>query len=157
MRIMYYEVLDCEYKLVTGRHAIIAPEGTDEKLLKKYDFVQLIDGHWVHFMTADETLYMKNNQGKEILIFHNTEETYKRISKQERHDARVRAIIKALVCLIIEFLIVLLINHLIDVRLEKERREREKRRKEFWSQFDCENAGDACGSQYIKLIWWESP
>jgi len=133
MRIMYYEVFDCEYKLVTGRHAIIAPEGTDKKLLKYYDFVQLLDGHWVHFMTADETLYMKNNKGKEILIFHNTEETYKRISKQEIHDARVHSVIIISVLLIINILIILLITHLIDVRLEKERRESEKRRKEFWS------------------------
>lgn len=153
MKIMYYEVHDCEHKLINGSHAIIAPKGIDEKLLRKYDFVQLLDGRWIHFMTADEKLYMKNNKGKETLIFCNIEETFKRISKQERHQERVHAIVIISILLTIQLIIILLIQ----VRRETEKIDRENRRKEFWSQFDCENAGDWAGRQYIKLIRWESP
>ena len=69
MKIMYYEVHDCEHKLINGSHAIIAPKGIDEKLLRKYDFVQLLDGRWCHYMTLDEKLHMLNHEGDDILIF----------------------------------------------------------------------------------------
>ncbi|MBQ9807753.1 MAG: hypothetical protein IJM55_02680 [Ruminococcus sp.] len=153
MKIMYYDIHDCDYEFLDGKPAIIAPQDTDVELLKKFDFVQLLDGRWCHYMTLDEKLYMKNNKGKEILIFCNIEETFKRISKQEKHNARVHAVIIISVLLIINILILLLIQ----VRCETEKIDRENRRKEFWSQFDCENAGDWAGSQYIKLIRWESP
>jgi len=69
MKIMYYEVHDCEHKLINGSHAIIAPKGIDEKLLRKFDFVQLLDGRWCHYMTLDEKLHYLNNENEELLIF----------------------------------------------------------------------------------------
>ena len=69
MKIIYYEIHDCCFEYVDNISAIIAPEGTDEELLKKYDFVQLLDGRWCHYMTLDEKLHMMNHEGDETLIF----------------------------------------------------------------------------------------
>ncbi|NLT10036.1 MAG: hypothetical protein GXY08_11105 [Ruminococcus sp.] len=69
MKVKYYEVHDCEYESIGGSHVIIAPEGTDEELLKKYDFVQLIDGRWCHYITDDEKLHMLNHQNDDMLVF----------------------------------------------------------------------------------------
>ena len=69
MKIMYYDIHGCDFEYVDNISAIIAPEGTDEELLKKYDFVQLLDGRWCHYMTLDEKLHMINHEGDEILIF----------------------------------------------------------------------------------------
>ena len=69
MKIMYYDIHDCGFELIDNKPAIIAPEGTDPELLKKYDFVQLLDGRWCHYMTLDEKLHMTNHEGDEILIF----------------------------------------------------------------------------------------
>ncbi len=69
MKVKYYEVHDCDFEYVDNISAIIAPEDTDKELLKKYDFVQLLDGRWCHYMTLDEKLHMINHEGDEILIF----------------------------------------------------------------------------------------
>lgn len=69
MKIMYYDIHDCDFEYVDNISAIIAPEDTDEELLKKYDFVQLLDGRWCHYMTLDEKLHMINHEGDDILIF----------------------------------------------------------------------------------------
>ena len=69
MKIMYHDIHGCDFEYVDNISAIIAPEGTDEELLKKYDFVQLLDGRWCHYMTLDEKLHMMNHEGDEILIF----------------------------------------------------------------------------------------
>lgn len=41
MKVKYYEVHDCDFEYVDNISAIIAPEDTDEELLKKYDFVHI--------------------------------------------------------------------------------------------------------------------
>lgn len=69
MKIMYYEVHDCDFEYVHNKPAIIAPVDTDVELLKKFDFVQLLDGRWCHYMALDEKLHMLNHEGDEILIF----------------------------------------------------------------------------------------
>ena len=69
MKIMYYDIHDCDFEYVDNISAIIAPEDTDEELLKKYDFVQLLDGRWCHYMTLDEKLHYLNNENEELLIF----------------------------------------------------------------------------------------
>lgn len=69
MKIMYYEVHDCDFEYVDNKPAIIAPVDTDVELLKKFDFVQLLDGRWCHYMTLDEKLHYLNNENEELLIF----------------------------------------------------------------------------------------
>jgi len=88
---------------------------------------------------------MKNNKGKETLIFCNIEETFKRISKQERHQERVHAIVIISILLTIQLIIILLIQ----VRIETKRIDRENYKKEV-----C----DTCygilemGSQFLDIM-----
>ena len=57
MKITYFTIENCEYEMVAGYPAIIAPEGIDEEVLKRNNFVQLIDGRWCHFMDDAEISY----------------------------------------------------------------------------------------------------
>ena len=57
MKITYFGIKNCEYEMVAGYPAIIAPEGIDEEVLKRNNFVQLIDGRWCHFMDDAEISY----------------------------------------------------------------------------------------------------
>ena len=69
MKITYYDIHGCDFEYVDNKPAIIAPEDTDVELLKKFDFVQLLDGRWCHYMTLDEKLHYLNNENEELLIF----------------------------------------------------------------------------------------
>ena len=71
MKITYYDIHGCDYEYVDNKPAIIAPQDTDVELLKKFDFVQLLDGRWCHYMTLDEKLQYLNNENEELLIFSN--------------------------------------------------------------------------------------
>ena len=50
----YHGIEYCEYEMIAGRTAIIAPEGVDEEKLKECRFIQLADGRWYHFMDEYE-------------------------------------------------------------------------------------------------------
>ena len=77
MKVMFYEINDCEYEYLNGRPAITAPYCTDFALLKKYHFVQLIDGRWVHYMTDREIDNMrKYPNGEPLIIYDDAEERY---------------------------------------------------------------------------------
>lgn len=69
MKITYFGIKNCEYEMVAGYPAIIAPEGIDEEVLKRNNFVQLIDGRWYHFMTDAENEYYMNNSNAEKIEF----------------------------------------------------------------------------------------
>ena len=69
MKITYYDIHGCDYEYVDNKPAIIAPQDTDVELLKKFDFVQLLDGRWCHYMTLDEKLHYLNNENEELLFF----------------------------------------------------------------------------------------
>ena len=76
MKVMFYEINDCEYEFLNGKPVITAPYSTDFALLKKYHFVQLIDGRWVHYMTDREIDNMRNYPNGEPLIIYDAEERY---------------------------------------------------------------------------------
>ncbi len=57
MKITYFTIENCEYEMVAGYPAIIAPEGIDEEVLKRNNFVQLVDGRWCHYMDDAEISY----------------------------------------------------------------------------------------------------
>ena len=50
----YHGIEYCEYEMIAGRTAIIAPKGVDEEKLKECSFIQLVDGRWYHFMDEYE-------------------------------------------------------------------------------------------------------
>lgn len=74
MKVMFYEIQDCEYEPIDGKPAIIAPEGTDAELLRKYRFIQLLDGRWCHYMNRDEIAHMMNNADDKALCIQEPEE-----------------------------------------------------------------------------------
>jgi len=69
MKVMFYEIQDCEYEPIDSKPAVIAPEGTDAELLRKYRFIQLLDGRWCHYMNMDEIDYMNNRAAAQAVVF----------------------------------------------------------------------------------------
>ena len=69
MKITYFTIENCEYELMDGKPAIIAPEGIDEERLKEYTFIQLLDGRWCHYMTDAEKAYYKAQNDTGALTF----------------------------------------------------------------------------------------
>ena len=74
MKIIYYEIDNCEYELIGGKSAITAPEGTDEELLKKRGFTMLLDGRWVHYLTESEAARVKVSTDSDTLVFGESED-----------------------------------------------------------------------------------
>lgn len=69
MKTTYFTIENCEYELIDGKPAIIAPEGIDEERLKEYTFIQLLDGRWCHYMTDAEKAYYKAQNDTGALTF----------------------------------------------------------------------------------------
>ena len=69
MKIIYFGIEDCELEIRSGNPTIIAPEGIDEERLTEYDFIQLVDGRWCHYMDELETAYYVNHENTEVLSF----------------------------------------------------------------------------------------
>lgn len=69
MKITYYGIANCEYELIDGKPAIIAPEGINEEKLKEYSFIQLVDGRWCHYMDDAENEYYKAQNDTGALTF----------------------------------------------------------------------------------------
>ena len=142
MKIMYYDIHDCGFELIDNKPAIIAPEGTDPELLKKYDFVQLLDGRWCHYMTMDEKLYMADHKGEELLVFYDIEETKKLVSKQKEHETAVRTVVFIAVMLGIFALFFLIVF----IRMDQWLNNMENSQKECWDS--CQGIGEM-GSRYL--------
>lgn len=69
MKIIYFGIENCELEIRSGNPTIIAPEGIDEERLTEYDFIQLVDGRWCHYMDELETAYYVNHENTEVLSF----------------------------------------------------------------------------------------
>lgn len=77
MKVMFYEISNCEYEFLDGNPAIIAPEGTNDIMLRKYRFIQLADGRWTHYMNKSEISHLMESTDDEVLIFNTPDGNYK--------------------------------------------------------------------------------
>ena len=68
-KIIYFGIEDCELEIRSGNPTIIAPEGIDEERLTEYDFIQLVDGRWCHFMADYEIKYFNESGQADTLEF----------------------------------------------------------------------------------------
>ncbi len=109
MKVIFYEIYDCEYELLNDKPAIIAPYCTDDYLLKKYRFIQLLDGRWVHYMTEREIVYMSNNLNESIINFNNCDEIYRLSDSHKPAPQHKNDPAKILLLFIITFMVSYLI------------------------------------------------
>ncbi|NLT09710.1 MAG: hypothetical protein GXY08_09430 [Ruminococcus sp.] len=71
MKIRYYDIHDCEYEFLYGKPSVIAPDGADEMMLKRYSFIKLPTGRWCHYMTPYEISHMMSSSSDQLLVFAN--------------------------------------------------------------------------------------
>ena len=55
----FYEIQNCYQDVVENRPVLIAPVETPLSLLSRYQFTQLADGRWCHFLTIPEQESMR--------------------------------------------------------------------------------------------------
>ena len=114
MKIIYYGIDDCEYAMIAGRPALIAPEGIDIEVLKRNNFVQLMDGRWCHFMDDYEVDYYMNSGDIDVLIFP-PPNVYQHKNAVNRNKEIDICITLGLVLLFIVGIMLLLVNYKISL------------------------------------------
>ena len=104
----YHGIEYCEYEMIAGRTAIIAPEGVDEEKLKECSFIQLADGRWYHFM--DEYEYNAYISGR-----HHFDGINQSPGNVKHYDENDIMITLGLVLLFIVGIMLLLVNYKISL------------------------------------------
>lgn len=88
MRIQYGDIRDCELFQNDKQFLLIAPQGTDQNELIRNGFVQMADGSWHHYLTAQEFQYIRQHWNDEVILLQvavrNGEET-----PEDRHRAHI--------------------------------------------------------------------
>lgn len=72
MVVHFYEISGCTCANIGERPVLVAPAGTPQALLTKYDFLLVEDGRWCHFLTTPEYEHVMTGYPDRDVVFGST-------------------------------------------------------------------------------------
>lgn len=73
MTVNYYEIMPCSAVICDGKPSLLAPPDTyDPQLLMKYQFLQMPDGCWIHFLTEKEHKYLDTHRNEPVVTINHS-------------------------------------------------------------------------------------